>query len=116
MKSINLTKIIPTFNNMADFLTWLNDEESGSCPVSPAKTRIELRKGITIIEIEHEDKCKKYSHTHIEFDKLFSIIDNAKVIVNFKDIIHLSHRKANTLLYGLYLRNRRGGLYVYIYP
>ncbi len=88
--STNITKVIPIFETIEDFLISLDDSDIQITALSPAKVKIETKEDIVIIQLEPEGTGIDISMT--DFTNIFSKINSNKVIVDLNTIINLDEK------------------------
>ena len=109
LTEINLTKIIPVFDDIEEFLTRISDEEQIARSTTPARPQIEIKQGIAIVHMNTEKGAIGSSKT--DFERLFSKIDNTKVIVDLKDIASLDEKSISAFVsFAKVIKKRRGRL------
>ncbi len=88
--SVNITKIIPIFSSIEEFILSLDEPLSHTSSLSPAAVRIEKQKEVAIIHLEILGDGIDTSRT--DFSTIFSGIEHKSVIIDLGNIINLDEK------------------------
>ena len=107
--SINLSKLIPIYKTIDDFLISVGNSKQSDQDESFTKVRIEEQYNISIVNFEGDSE--KINSSNIDFEGIFSGIDKDNVIINLINVHNMNEDSITSFIsFADILKNKNGKL------
>lgn len=107
--SINLSKLIPIYKTVEDFLISINDLPLSDHDESFTKVRIEEQYNISIVNFD--SNADEINSSNVDFDGVFARIDKNNVIINLVNVLNMDEDSITSFVnYSDNLKQKNGKL------